>query len=89
MPKNQDFVYKIMKKSDCLLHPSVEEGIANVVLESMAIGLPIISSNCGGMPEVIRDNQNGLIFEKRNVESLESQILKLYNIGPKKRELMA
>ena len=51
-----------MRESDCLILPSVQEGISNVVLESMAIGLPIISSDCGGMKEIINDGRNGFLF---------------------------
>ena len=47
-------VLKKMESSDLLLLPSVEEGIANVVLEAMAIGLLVISTNCGGMSEVVK-----------------------------------
>ena len=55
---NQDFIFKAMQNADCLLLPSVEEGIANVVLEAMAIGLPVISTKCGGMAEIIKNRKN-------------------------------
>ena len=61
-PNSQDNVYEIMRQSDCLILPSVQEGISNVVLESMAIGLPVISSDCGGMKEIINYGKNGFYF---------------------------
>ena len=61
-PNSQHDVYNIMSKSDCFILPSVQEGISNVVLESMAIGLPIITSDCGGMKEIIKNGKNGLYF---------------------------
>ncbi|MFL2983043.1 MAG: glycosyltransferase [Candidatus Neomarinimicrobiota bacterium] len=61
---------KKIKLSDCLILPSVEEGIANVVLEAMALGTPVISSNCGGMNEIIRNKENGYLFQKRNPKYL-------------------
>ena len=54
-PNSQHEVYKIMSKSDCLILPSVQEGISNVVLEAMAIGLPVRTSDCGGMREIINN----------------------------------
>ena len=53
-----------MRESDCLILPSVQEGISNVVLESMAIGLPIISSDCGGMKKVLMMVEMASIFFK-------------------------
>ena len=64
---SQDDVYRNMRNSDCLILPSVEEGISNVVLEAMAVGLPVISSNCGGMNEVIQDEINSFIFQNRDL----------------------
>ena len=61
-PNSQHEVYRIMKNSDCFILPSVQEGISNVVLESMAIGLPVVSSDCGGMKEVINNGKNGFYF---------------------------
>ena len=44
--------YEVLKKvSECdlFLLPSLEEGISNAVLEAMALGVPVISTDCGGM----------------------------------------
>ena len=63
-------VLKKMESSDLLLLPSVEEGIANVVLEAMAIGLLVISTNCGGMSEVVKNRYNGLLIEPRSPKDM-------------------
>lgn len=55
-----------IKKADVLLLPSVEEGIANVVLEAMALGTLVVTTNCGGMNEVITDGKNGFLVHIRN-----------------------
>lgn len=73
--ENQLDIYKRIYNSNCLILPSVEEGIANVVLESMAIGTFVISSNCCGMGEVIQNNKNGLLFESRNIKDLTDKMV--------------
>ncbi len=78
-PNSQHDVYNIMSKSDCFILPSVQEGISNVVLEAMAIGLPIITSDCGGMKEIINNGKNGLYFPARDSEALEKLLYKLMN----------
>lgn len=57
----QQELFNYMQQSDVLLLPSLEEGIANVVLEAMAIGLPVISTDCGGMKEVVIPGKTGWI----------------------------
>ena len=84
-PDSQENVYKIMRESDCLILPSVQEGISNVVLESMAIGLPVISSDCGGMKEIINYGRNGFYFPVRDSIALEKLLLKVMNLGIKER----
>ena len=85
-PGSQDEVYKIMSESDCLILPSVQEGISNVVLESMALGLPVVSSDCGGMKEVINNGRNGFYFPARDSEALEKLLLKVMNLTYEERE---
>lgn len=63
-------VLEKIKKADCLILPSVEEGLANVVLEAMAVGTRVISSDCNGMPEAISHAQEGWLFPSRNAQEL-------------------
>ena len=87
--ETQEEVYYQMKESDCLILPSIEEGIANVVLESMAIGLPVISSNCCGMNEVVKNNENGFTFINRDINDLTSVMLDVIAYSPSKRKKIA
>lgn len=85
----QEEVFRHMQTSDMLLLPSVEEGIANVVLEAMAIGLPVVSSDCGGMAEVIENDKNGFLFPNRSVSGIAESIKTLMTLSPFEREKMA
>jgi colanic acid/amylovoran biosynthesis glycosyltransferase len=75
----QDDVYRKMSSSDCMLLPSVDEGIANVVLEAMSIGLPVISSECGGMMEIIEHEKDGFLFRNRDVDHLTQIMTDMIN----------
>ena len=66
----QDELFEIMRSFDVLLLPSLNEGIANVVLEDMAIGIPVISSDCGGMPEVVIPNTTGWLVPVRDSKAI-------------------
>jgi glycosyltransferase involved in cell wall biosynthesis len=72
LPHNE--LIEKLTKSHLLLLPSVEEGIANVVLEAMAVGVPVITTDCGGMNEVIEDKVNGYIIAVRNPELIIQKI---------------
>ncbi len=74
--KHQPFkeIIKEIQSSDLLFLPSVEEGIANVVLEAMALGTLVLTTDCGGMKEVIIDGENGFIVPSRNVKLMSEKI---------------
>ena len=71
----------MMQKADILLLPSVEEGIANVVLEAMALGTLVLSTNCGGMTEVITDSQNGFLVSIRQPEAIANALTQIATIS--------
>ena len=85
----QDDVYRKMSVSDCMLLPSVEEGIANVVLEAFAIGLPVISSDCGGMREIIDHSKNCFLFCNRDVDHLTQTMINMINLDNKDKRIIA
>jgi len=70
---HEETIIKLFE-SDILLLPSLEEGISNAVLEAMALGVPVISTDCGGMKEVIRNSENGFIVPVRDSNSMVGAI---------------
>ncbi|NMH25322.1 glycosyltransferase family 4 protein [Flavobacterium solisilvae] len=73
-------VQKMMNNSDLLLLPSVEEGIANVVLEAMQLGTLVLSTDCGGMNEVIQHKKNGFIVPVRNSQKIADAVLEIMKL---------
>lgn len=56
-------VHELMANADLLAMPSRDEGVPNAVQEAMALGLPVLASDAGGMPEVVRDGETGWIVD--------------------------
>jgi len=81
---SQEEVFQLMRSSSALVLPSLEEGIANVVIEAMAIGLPVISTNCGGMAELVEDNKSGYLVPVNNKKALADAIIKFSKEDPEK-----
>jgi len=68
---------KITMASDIIVIPSLMEAVSLSMLESMACGKIVVGSNTGGIPEVIKDNENGFLFKKADEIALAD---KLYEI---------
>jgi glycosyltransferase involved in cell wall biosynthesis len=65
---------QIMSKTDIFLLSSVLEGQPLVIVEAMAYGCPIVTTNVGGIPELIEDNVNGLLCPPENPQCLADKI---------------
>lgn len=83
-----DEVLQKYKAADIFLLPSFEEGVANVVLESMALGTFVISTDCGGMEEVITDGVNGFIVPLRDAGAIKDSVLRYIGTPTAKRQEM-
>jgi len=66
-----------IKKSEIFICPSLAEGLGIVFIEAQACGVPPIGTKVGGIPDVIQDNENGLLIEPRNSQVIADAIIKL------------
>jgi len=65
--------------SDVIVVPSKLDGRPLSIMESLSMGTPVIASIVGGIPEMIIDNQTGILCEKYNVKEFAKAIIKLKN----------
>lgn len=76
--KDKEQMPSYLRASDVFVYPSIlSEGVAFSVIEAMSCGLPVVSSNVGGINEVIRNGKSGILVEKENSESLGQAINRL------------
>jgi glycosyltransferase involved in cell wall biosynthesis len=73
-----DEVRQQLQDADVFLLSSLSEGISNAVLEAMACGLPIVSSDCGGMREAITHGVEGFLVPSRDQNRIAECLKKLY-----------
>jgi glycosyltransferase involved in cell wall biosynthesis len=63
------------------------DGIPNVLLEAMAVGLPVITTAVAGIPELVENDQNGLLYQPHDVEGIASGIFELLRNAEKRRQM--
>jgi len=68
--------------ADAYVGPSLEDAYGLPILESMACGLPVIASTFAGASEIIRDGENGLLFENPRDVSALSQLMRRVCTSP-------
>ncbi len=71
-------VAEILHQTDALVVPSIwYENLPVVILEALTTGVLVVASNLGGIPELIRHEVNGLLFEVGHVDDLRRQLQRL------------
>ena len=71
-----------MAAADIVAVPSVRfggyvDGLPNVALEAMAAGKPLVASRVGGLPELVRDGENGVLVAEKDSRALADAIVVL------------
>lgn len=62
---------------DLLVFPSLKEGLGSTILEAMQHGVPVIGARAGGIPDIVRHNDNGLLVEPGDASALADAMLAL------------
>lgn len=76
-----------IKRASLAVLPSFEESFGNAIVEAMACGVPVISTNAGSIPEIITQNQNGIMIEPGDDQMLAKTIEQLID-DPSRRMLL-
>ncbi len=79
---------KILARARCLVLPSLAEAFGMTVLEAMASGTPVIATNVGGIPEVLRNGRNGLLIPPADSIALANSIEHIASDSKLRRRLI-
>ncbi len=80
-------IEEIMPIFDIFVLPSLNEGMGRVLVEAMAAGKPVVASNVGGIPDLVRHDYNGLLVAPGDEKALATSIRQLIS-NPEKAKLM-
>ncbi|MEJ9227110.1 glycosyltransferase family 4 protein [Priestia aryabhattai] len=76
---SRDDVPSILNKTDIFVLPTINDSLPLSIIEAMHSGIAVISTNCGGIPELIKHNKTGIIVEPGSPEQLAHALKFLIN----------
>jgi len=76
-PKQPDEANAFRRRGFITIVPSRYETFGYTAVEAMSLGCPLIAANSGGLAEIVRDGQTGLLFRSSDPQSLAAQITRL------------
>lgn len=84
-----DNVADYLSNFDVFAFPSNYEGLGSSILDAMNIGIPVVATNVGGIPDIIEDGVSGLLIERGNSNQLADKIIELRSNRNLKDQLVA
>jgi glycosyltransferase involved in cell wall biosynthesis len=76
-PLNSDAINRLLVSADIFVLPSFAEGVPVVLMEAMAMSVPVVSTHVGGMTELIHDGESGILIPAFDASSLTEAISRL------------
>lgn len=76
---------KLLRKADVFFLPSYNEGMPMSVLDAMGYGLPVVSTNVGGISKIVHDGENGYCCDPGNVNRFAKGITKILLDGKERK----
>lgn len=83
----QEDVGQYLKMFDIFILSSKKEGLGTSLIDALSIGLPIVASESGGIPEIIDNGNNGILVEPKNSKRLAEAIINLIDDKEKRKGL--
>ncbi|CAA0123436.1 N-acetyl-alpha-D-glucosaminyl L-malate synthase [Halioglobus japonicus] len=80
-------VVELYHSAHAMLNPSRVDNMPNSVLEALACGLPVISTNVGGVPYIVEDGQTALLVPRDDAPAMAQAMIRLYNDSSLRNQL--
>jgi len=77
----------LMRQANLLVHGARQEPLGRVLLEASASGLPMVTTNVGGTPEILRELGDELMFSPENLDLAVPKVVELLTDGDRHREI--
>lgn len=78
---DRDAMASLYREADIMLNPSLADNMPNSVLESMASGVPVVSTDVGGVPYMVQDGVTALLVPPANPQAMAAACLRLLDDG--------
>jgi len=85
---DRDAMANAYREADIALNPSLVDNMPNSVLEALASGVPVVSTNVGGVPYIVKDEETALLVPARSPEAMAAAILRLMDDPALARKLI-
>ena len=72
-------IAKLYRSADIMLNPTTVDNMPNSILEAMASGVPVVTTDVGGIPYIVKDGETALMTKVNDAESMATQISRLLN----------
>ncbi len=74
-----DEVVRLYQQADIMLNPTTVDNMPNSILEAMACGVPVISTDVGGIPFIVEDNNTAILVKVGNPSMMAGKVIELFN----------
>ncbi len=86
---SHDDLPKYLYDSDIFIRPSLSEGMGNSFIEAMAVGVPVIATPVGGIPDFLKDRETGLFCEINNPRSIAEKVIIYFEDDELRKKIIA
>lgn len=86
---NPDEVAALYQQADVMLNPTTVDNMPNSVLESLACGVPVVTTNVGGVPYIVENEKNALMVNAGDAEAMAKQVSRLLKDPALTRDLVS
>jgi glycosyltransferase involved in cell wall biosynthesis len=74
---DRDAMARLYREADVVLNPSLADNMPNSLLEAMACGVPVVSTNVGGIPFMVRDGETALLVPPKNPQAMAAAAIRV------------